>query len=64
MAKNVTMKQIAEKLNVSINAVSIVLNNRAGVGDEMRKNILRTAEEMGYLDQSGKYNKAYSNMNI
>lgn len=31
--KRVTMKDIAEKLGLSINAVSLALNDRAGVGD-------------------------------
>ncbi|MCI6018426.1 MAG: LacI family DNA-binding transcriptional regulator [Clostridiales bacterium] len=62
--KKVTMKDIAEKLNLSINAVSLALNDRAGVGEETRRLILNTAEEMGYLDQSAKYVQTYSNKNI
>ena len=49
--KKVSMKHIAEKLNISPGAVSLTLNGR---GDEMRissdtqKLILETAKEMGY----------------
>ncbi len=49
--KRVSMKQIAEKLNISPGAVSLTLNGR---GDEMRianetqRLILETAKEMGY----------------
>ena len=62
--KKVTMKDIAQRLGLSINAVSLALNDRAGVGEETRRLILDTAEEMGYLDQSIKYIQTYSNKNI
>ena len=62
--KRVTMKDIAEKLGLSINAVSLALNDRAGVGEETRKSILDTADQMGYLDQSPQYIQTYSNKNI
>lgn len=47
----VTMRDIAEKLNISINAVSIALNDKPGVSDQMRLLILRTADEMGYINE-------------
>lgn len=53
--KRVTMKDIADRLNLSINAVSLALNDKTGVGEETKRLILNTAEEMGYLDQSVKY---------
>ena len=49
--KKVSMKQIAERLNISLGAVSLTLNGR---GDEMRisydtqRLIMETAKEMGY----------------
>lgn len=46
----VTMKDIANRLGISINAVSIALNDKTGVSDEMRIEILRTADEMGYIN--------------
>lgn len=57
--KRVTMKDIADKLNLSINAVSLALNDKTGVGEETKRLILNTAEEMGYLDQSVKYMQNY-----
>lgn len=51
----ITMKQIAELHGVSVNAVSLALNNKPGVSDEMRSKILRTAEETGYLESKDKY---------
>ena len=57
--KRVTMKDIADRLNLSINAVSLALNDKTGVGEETKRLILNTAEEMGYLDQSVKYMQNY-----
>ena len=62
--KRVTMKDIADRLNLSINAVSLALNDKTGVGEETKRLILNIAEEMGYLDQSVKYMQNYSNKNI
>lgn len=41
-------KEIAEKLGVSPATVSLVLNDKPGVGDEMRKHILNYVRESGY----------------
>lgn len=62
--KKVTMKDIASKLNLSINAVSLVLNDKAGVSEETRSLVLKTAEELGYLEQNKKYKKAYTSKNL
>ncbi len=62
--KRVTMKDIANYLNISINAVSLALNDRAGVSEETRRLVLDTAEEMGYLDQCSRYIQTYSNKNL
>lgn len=46
----VTIKDIAEKANVSITTVSRVLNNKSkGVGEETRQNILKIVEELNYV---------------
>ena len=60
----VTMKDIANQLNISINAVSIALNDKPGVSDEMRIKILRTADEMGYINEKRKYLSVFSKTNI
>ncbi len=60
----VTMKDIAKKLNVSINAVSIALNDKPGVSDDVRLLILRTADEMGYINEKRKYLSVLSKSNI
>jgi len=64
MKQKVTMKDIATKLGLSINAISLVLNDRSGVSEETRSLVLKTAEEMGYLEQSTKYSKTYSGKNL
>lgn len=48
MKKNVTMKDIAERLNVSSVTVSKALNDKDGVSDELKQKIKDLANEMGY----------------
>ncbi len=60
----ITMKDIAERLDISINAVSLALNSKAGVSEETRKQVLDVAEELGYLDKSPKFVKSFANKNI
>lgn len=64
MEKKVTMKDIAAKLGISINAVSLALNDRVGVSEETRREVLRVAEEIGYLEHTSKYMSTYSSKNI
>ncbi|ROR21221.1 LacI family transcriptional regulator [Mobilisporobacter senegalensis] len=59
-----TMKQIADLHGISVNAVSLALNNKPGVSDEMRSKILRTAEEIGYLENKDKFVRTFSRMNL
>ena len=59
-----TMRDIAEKLGISINAVSLALNNKVGVSDEMRMKILRTADAMGYVSKKEKYVHTFSSTNL
>lgn len=42
------VKDIAEKMKVSPATVSMVLNNKPGIGAETRKRILKYVEEIGY----------------
>lgn len=44
----VTIKDIAQKLNVSPATVSLALNGRPGVNDETRRSVMETAQELGY----------------
>ena len=44
----VKLSDIAKEMGVSIAAVSMALNNKGGIGEETREEILKTAERMGY----------------
>jgi LacI family transcriptional regulator len=46
---------IAKKAEVSTSAVSLALNNKSGVSDEVRRNILSIASQMGYAATNGPY---------
>lgn len=48
MDKNIKLKDIAEKLNISIVTVSNALSGKKGVSDTLRNKISETAESMGY----------------
>ncbi|WP_239004774.1 LacI family DNA-binding transcriptional regulator [Paenibacillus tepidiphilus] len=48
------MQDIADRLNISKNAVSLALQDKKGVGEEMRYRILSTAREMGYGEYAEK----------
>ncbi len=44
----VTAKELAKRLGISATAVSMALNNKAGVSTETRARIIKAAEEYGY----------------
>ncbi|WP_438495395.1 LacI family DNA-binding transcriptional regulator [Paenibacillus sp. IHBB 3054] len=46
--KKVSMQDIADRLNISKNAVSLALLDKKGVSEEMRYRVLQTAKELGY----------------
>ncbi len=60
MAKAVRMSDIAQKLNVSTVTVSKALAGKDGVSEELRAEIQRIAEEMGYQKKSMNEGKAYT----
>lgn len=60
----IRMKDIADSLGISINAVSLALNNKPGVSDDMRRRVLRTASELGYIETKEKFIRTYSSNNI
>jgi len=64
MGKKVTMKDIAKKLGISINAVSLALNNRVGVSDEMRLKVLRTADLLGYINSNSRFSHTFERFNF
>ncbi|MGG0823130.1 LacI family DNA-binding transcriptional regulator [Paenibacillus turicensis] len=46
--KKITMQDIANKLNISKNAVSLALMNKKGVSNATRELVLQCAKELGY----------------
>ncbi|WP_227877127.1 substrate-binding domain-containing protein [Paenibacillus macerans] len=46
--KKVSMQDIADKLGISKNAVSLALMNKKGVSEDMRSRVLQAAKEMAY----------------
>lgn len=48
MGKEVTMKDIAARLGISVVAVSKALGGKEGVSEELRKKVRKTADEIGY----------------
>jgi len=46
--KNITLKDIAIQAGTSVTTVYRVLNNKEGVGDELRQKILNISKELGY----------------
>ncbi len=48
MRNIVTMKDIADELNVTVMSVSKALSGKEGIGDELRSRIIKKAEELGY----------------
>lgn len=46
--KNITLKQIAEKVGVSATTVHRVLSNKGGCSEVLKEKILKIAEEEGY----------------
>lgn len=44
-----TIREIAAACNVSISTVSNIFNGKTNVGEETRKRVLKTAEEMAYI---------------
>jgi len=49
-AKKVTITDIAHSVGVSKNSVSLALRGMAGVGPDLRRRIIDTAIQMGYMD--------------
>jgi LacI family transcriptional regulator len=60
MGQKTTMKDIAKAMGLSVNAVSLALNDRKGVSEATRIGIMETAQKLGYLDRQVRYIKTFS----
>ena len=49
MQKEVKMQDIADRLGISVVAVSKALSGKSGVSEAMRAKVCRTAEELNYV---------------
>ncbi|NEW08936.1 LacI family transcriptional regulator [Paenibacillus sp. SYP-B3998] len=48
MNEKTSMQDIADKLNISKNAVSLALNNKSGVSEQLRSRVLEAASQLNY----------------
>ena len=64
MRTQVTMKDIAKKMDISIVSVSKALSGKEGVSEELREDIIRTAEDMGYVTKADRKKMSQRNPNI
>jgi LacI family transcriptional regulator len=48
MSKKISMEDIANKLGVTKNTVSLVFRNMPGISDKTRKSVLEAAKQLGY----------------
>ncbi|MEE1225100.1 MAG: LacI family DNA-binding transcriptional regulator [Clostridia bacterium] len=49
MAKKVTLLQIAQKVGISVNAVSRALNDKSDISESTKAKVRQAAEELGYV---------------
>jgi len=65
MSKDVTMRDIAKKLNISAVSVSKAISGREGISESVRELIIKTARDMGYVYTSPKLKgRAHYNIGV
>lgn len=64
MQKRVSVKDIAQKLNISLSTVHKALTGKGGISEDRRKEVLKTAREMGYVVNSVAQTLARKDINI
>ena len=62
--KTATMKDIADQLGLSVNAVSLALKDRPGVSDETRRQVMEVAQNIGYEIKQAKPTRTPGSKNI
>lgn len=58
MAGSITVKDVAQRANVSVGTVSRVFNNHSNVTDEIRQRVLKAAADLRYFGSSSQDNRA------
>ncbi len=65
MSKDVTMRDIAKKLNISAVSVSKAISGKEGISESVRELIIKTAQDMGYVYTSPKLKgRAHYNIGV
>lgn len=64
MDKNVTMKDIAAALDVSVVSVSKALSGKDGVSEQVRRKIIETSKKLGYIYDPVKKKEQIEHFNI
>lgn len=65
MSKDVTMRDIAKKLNISAVSVSKAISGKEGISESVRELIIKTAQDMGYVYTSPKLkDRAHYNIGV
>lgn len=61
---NVTMRDIGRMMGVSAVTVSKALAGKSGVSEEMRRKIIRTAQELGYVNPNASQGRALQGLDV
>lgn len=61
MATIVTVKDVAQRAEVSVGTVSRVFNDHSNVTDKIRQRVLKAAAELGYVGSAGRVSRAATN---
>ncbi len=64
MKKQVSVKDIAKELNISLSTVHKAMTGKGGISEERRKEVLKTAKKMGYQVNSVAQTLARKSINI
>ena len=64
MQKKVSVKDIAEELNISLSTVHKALTGKGGISEARRQEVIRTAQRMGYVVNSVAHSLARKDINI
>ena len=64
MKKQVSVKDIAKELNISLSTVHKAMTGKGGISEERRKEVLKTAKRLGYQVNSVAQSLARKNINL